>query len=53
MVEQEKQDKTNGSEVSRTIEQRQIAAPRAMHACIRRVFFLEKSSVARHLDASL
>ena len=39
MVEREKQDKTNGSEVSRTIEQRQIAAPRATHTCIRRVFF--------------
>ena len=39
MVEREKQDKTNGSEVSRTIEQRQIAAPRVMHAWARRFFF--------------
>ena len=38
MVEREKQDKANGSEVSRTIEQRQIAAPRVTHACARRFF---------------
>ena len=35
MVEREKQDKTN---VSRTIEQRQIAAPCVTHACASRFF---------------
>ena len=52
MVEREKQDKTNGSEVSRTIEQRQIAAP-CCDACMRTSLFLEKSSVAWRLDATL
>ena len=43
MVEREKQDKTNGSEVSRTIEQRQIAAPRTCDACMRTsLFFLAR-----------
>ena len=44
MVEREKQDKTNGSEVNRTIEQREIAAPRVTHACALRFFFLDKRS---------
>ena len=39
MVEREKQDKTNGSEVSRTIGQRQIAAPCVTYACTCRFFF--------------
>ena len=41
MVERKKQNKINGSEVNRTIEQRQIAAPRVMHAHVT-FFFGEK-----------
>ena len=46
MVEREKQDKTKGSKVSRTIEQRQIAVPRVTHACVRRLFFFLERKVA-------
>ena len=39
--------------ISRTIEQRQIAAPRVTHAHVASFFFGEKSGAAWRLDATL